>query len=151
MVRGTSPLAVVAALSVLTACSNAKIGSAASAGDARGTARDAGSAAMGIPSNLDDWLSAVCKPGTYRNGNNRLPNAQAGGTCMSLGTNGMPIFMGQYSSKFGMESDIAIFRMRSYAALQTDSGAFQVFIALGPGSSVLQPLAEYGFDLGTAG
>ncbi len=102
-------------------------------------------------STLDDWLSAVCKPGTFRDGNNRLPNAQAGGTCTSLSANGMPIFMGQYSSKFGMESDIAIFRMRSYATLLTDSGRYQVFIALGRESSALQPLVQYGFGLGVAG
>lgn len=116
-----------------------------------GVSSPAGTSPVATASTLDDWLSAVCKPGSYRNGNNRLPNAQAGGTCISLGANGMPILIGQYESKFGMDSDIAMFRMRSYAAAQTDGGLYQVFIALGRGLVALQPLSQYGFVLGTAG
>lgn len=151
MIRGSSFVTVAAVLAVLTACGGEKTGNSNSAGGAGVSARDAGSVPAPMPSNLDDWLSAVCKPGTFRDGNNRLPNAQAGGTCMSLGANAMPIFMGQYSSRFGMESDIAMFRTRSFAALETDSGEYQVFIALGPGSSALRSLEQYGFDLGVAG
>jgi len=109
---------------------------------------------MTTASTLDDWLSAVCKPGSYRNGSNQLPNAELGATCLSRGANGMSILIGQYWSKFGMESDIAIFRMSSFAALQTEGGFYQVFIAPGgrsSQSSALQPLAQYGFTLGTAG
>jgi hypothetical protein len=99
-------------------------------------------------STLDDWEAAVCKPGTLSNSGNNLRNADASGSCMSL--NGGPIMIGQYTSSFGLQSDMAIFRGASYATIPTNDGRTCVFVAPFPGAksaSALEPLTQFGFQI----
>lgn len=102
---------------------------------------------------LDEWLAAVCKPGTYRGGvSGVLRNADGNGTCLSR-TGGTPILGGQYASDFLMRNDMALYKGANYATGTMESGNLQLFLA--PGGAFrnlpndLAPLAQYGFTLGS--
>ena len=100
------------------------------------------------PSTQDDWEAAVCKPGTFHNGGGHLPNADGSGFCLSL--SGAPVMIGQYSSSFSLKNDIALFRGSSYATIDTDGGGAVLFLSISPRSvSALEPLRQYGFQVGT--
>lgn len=139
---------LAATVPVLVGCSSTEKSSSSGSG---------GATTQSVPaSNLDDWLREVCKPGTYQNGGARvLRNSDAGGTCLSLVSDGpRPIMMGQYSSDFSLENDVAIMKGADYATLQTDNGFTQLFLSLGGSSAsgkanVFQSLAKYGFTIGS--
>jgi len=103
-------------------------------------------------SNLDDWKSAVCRPGTYFNGGGHLHNADGGSaSCQSI--NGVIILIGQYTSSFDWRNDVAIFRGAAYASI-TDTNGTCVFVAPLPGSrsvAALEPLRQFGFEIGGSG
>jgi hypothetical protein len=107
-----------------------------------------GSTPTSIPSTQDDWLAAVCKPGTFHNGGRKLlANADGQASCSSGLYNGQPIGLGQYSDEYMARNDVAMLRAAS-AIARTDSGDWEVFIALGdPSGRVLQPLADLGFTI----
>lgn len=97
---------------------------------------------------LDDWVAAVCRPGTYSNHGGDLQNADASGFCMSR-TN-MPIMIGQYSSSFSAKSDAAMIPGSSFAMLPQDDGRICLFLAVSARSgTVLQPLAQFGAKFGS--
>ena len=103
-------------------------------------------------STLDDWKSAVCRPGTYFNGGGHLHNADGGSaSCQSI--NGVIILIGQYTSSFDWRNDVAIFRGAAYASI-TDTNGTCVFVAPLPGSrsvAALEPLRQFGFEIGGSG
>ena len=96
---------------------------------------------------FDDWIPAICQTGTFfETGRPLLPNADADGTCKSA--RGNIVIIGQYSEQFKANNDLAIFRNQGYAIRADNDGRFCVFISPA-GTSVLQPLSRFGFQLGT--
>lgn len=113
-------------------------------GDATGPGGTASS------SSSDDWKRAVCRPGTFFNGQDVLRNSTGAAACTSL--NGVPIGIATYASQFGLENDVAIYRGGFYATTTTDSGQTYAFVPLtGSNNDTVQaalaPLKAYGFQI----
>jgi hypothetical protein len=144
--RNKVVIGILAAVVALTAI-------AVVVGLASGSKDSAGSkTATSTASGLDDWKTAVCRPGTYFNGRGHLRNADGGSaSCQSL--NGVIILIGQYTSDFDWRNDVAIFRGASYASVADTNGTC-VFVAPMPGSrsaNALEPLRRFGFEISTSG
>lgn len=105
------------------------------------------SASASTHSTQDEWLEAVCKPGTFRNGGREiLRNADGQASC-SARLSGSPIILGQYSDEYMARNDVTALHMPS-AIARTDSGDWEVFISFGdPSGRALEPLAELGFTV----
>jgi hypothetical protein len=102
------------------------------------------------PSTSDDWKASVCRLGTIRDFNGSLKNATGLAACNS--PQGVPISIGQYTSSFVLENDIAFWKGFHYATITADDGATWVFLAISEGSqasAALTPLEKYGFQLQT--
>ncbi len=110
-----------------------------------GSGGDNSSAVVGPQSTLDDWLAAVCKPGTYDSSGNHLQNADVSGWCLSRFDNG-PIMIGLYTSKFGLKNDVSLFRGSTSATLNQIDGRICLFLAV-RSATALQPLTQFGFQL----
>lgn len=95
----------------------------------------------------NDWLPALCRPGTFYDGE-ALHNAAASGTCYSRG--GMPILIGQYDSEFRARNDLAMYISGEYALDTTNDGRVILFISPSQ-TNVLQPLEQFGFEIHAAG
>ena len=116
-----------------------------------------GSAGSGEPrttsySTSDQWEAAVCTPGTFFNGANHLPNATGGGAlCRSL--NGVLILMGEYTSSFAVQNDLALFKGGcAYATTTGITGTIGVFLVPPVGNpqraaAALSPLQTFGFQI----
>jgi hypothetical protein len=59
-----------------------------------------------------------------------------------------PIIIGQYSEQFKANNDLAMFRNQGFAVMTTSDGRLCVFISPS-GTAALEPLTEFGFQLGT--
>jgi hypothetical protein len=112
------------------------------------TTAQSGSAATRTPqaSSLDDWLNAMCKPGSFFNGGHVLHNADGGSaSCVSL--KGNPILIGQYSSEYMARNDAAILHSGCSAIMATDSG-YELFVApVDRSGKSLEPLSRFGFTV----
>lgn len=104
-------------------------------------------------STSDDWYAAVCKPGTFADGQgaNGLPNADEGTAFCSApdtySSAGTLIFIGVYSSDFKLENDVTLLN-GPYATTTTSEGNSIVFALLQGGrADALDPLVQYGFEL----
>jgi hypothetical protein len=102
---------------------------------------------FGLSGSLDDWLSEMCRPGSYKE-----PAAEALGSATSSGYCAVDpggrgyVFVGTYSSEFMMRNDLA--NLGAYAV--GERGNTMVVFALGPGQrepGPLQPLEAHGFVL----
>jgi hypothetical protein len=96
----------------------------------------------------DDWIPAVCQPGTYFDSSNALlPNATADATCKSA--RGNPILMGQFTEEFTAKNAVAMFRGAEYAvAAPATGGVVQVFLSP-TAKNALAPLRSFGFVINT--
>jgi len=109
------------------------------------------------PSSSDDWERAVCRPGTFFQGTHStlggsiLHNATGSAHC--IGQSYVEILIGQYSSDFALENDVAPMKGCSYATITANSGETWVFIGyLAQGersASALSPLTQFGFEMQT--
>jgi hypothetical protein len=97
---------------------------------------------------FDDWIPAVCQPGTYFDSSNALlPNATADATCKSA--RGNPILMGQFTEEFTAKNAVAMFRGAEYAvAAPATGGVVQVFLSP-TAKNALAPLRSFGFVIMT--
>jgi hypothetical protein len=94
----------------------------------------------------DDWYTAVCKPGTFDNGQGGLRNADRVAFCVSPKT-GTTISIGQYTSEFMARDDAAGPGVKSYALAQTNLG-WQLFVSYTDSTgSVLEPLTQFSFEV----
>ena len=144
---------VVAAFfgAIIVIASTNRGGSGSSSDEA--TAPAAQSAA---PSSSEDWLRAVCRPGTFSQGTQSsfggsgLGNAAGSANCMSQKSG--VILIGQYTSSFALENDVARWRGGSYATVEAANGETWLFLAPLPGkasASALSPLTQFGFQIQT--
>lgn len=100
-----------------------------------------------ISGSRDDWLAAVCKMGSFRNGAGtfRFSNATAQGSC-TANFGSRPILIGEWDSDYLMRNDIASMRL-SYYASAINSDVVIGFITLGPNGDPLEPLSQFGFTV----
>jgi hypothetical protein len=91
---------------------------------------------------MDDWLAAMCRPGTFNDRLHVFRNATAGGDC--LARDGGPIFMGKWDSNYLMQNDVVLYRNHYYASGITEQTVI-AFVAGRPGA--LQPLTQFGFTV----
>jgi hypothetical protein len=104
-----------------------------------------GRTTQGSSTLLEDWIPAVCVPGTFFQGGDLLPNADGQAFCKSLRNDS--IVMGQYNSEFEAKNDLNIFRNAEYATIAGSGGRIQVFIS--PAArNVLTPLQTFGSSVG---
>lgn len=98
---------------------------------------------------FDEWLPAVCKPGSINEqGNKVLPNAEAQGDCLAM-QGGQIIYFGQYGDFAASKNDAGLFRNAEYAAAQSDgTGNIYLFVSIGT-KGVLAPLAQFNFTVNT--
>lgn len=133
--------ALTAFAAVLAGCS--------SDSDSNGNAAEETTGNTFAASTSDDWFAAVCKPGSFLDGQggSMLPSSDQGSAiCMPRqGTD--QIGIGLYSSRFKAENDVV--GQGPYATMETAAGYIQVFALFLPRSSTaaLQPLTEFGFEL----
>lgn len=130
-----------------TSCGDSK----SSGGDstAGSESRSSGSSESGSSGSslFDDWIPAVCQPGTYSDSRSVLRSADASALCRPLGGGGGAILIGQYSEQFKVRNDLVLFKRAEYATMSTSDGRICMFIAPGaPGH--LDALGAYGFDIG---
>jgi hypothetical protein len=126
------------------------VGVSVNSGSGNHSHRASSSGASALPSTTDDWERAVCRPGTFFDGRGHLPNAVAQAECVSQ--KNVPIMIGQYTSSFALENDVAILKRASYASTVDPTGETTVFIAPVPGersASALSPLTQFGFQVET--
>ena len=91
----------------------------------------------------DDWLAAVCTPGTYQTNTRKFfPNETASGTCMD--SNMQSIQIGQFSSDYLMRNDLARWSLTNIAWGTNNQGSI-VFANVVGQRSQLGPLANFGF------
>lgn len=106
-----------------------------------------------LSGSLEDWLSAVCKPGTFYDGLGRssgiFQGAQAGSFCQ--GTRSQ-IFILRYQSDYLLKNDLARGgqAFRYYASGVQDYDTV-VFVPLGNNRGDVQPLADFGFAIASVG
>lgn len=133
----------VAFVGVIVAIGLSKSGDSGSSGTVATS-----STASAVPfSKSDDWERAVCRPGTFFNGSRGLPNSTGSASCMALNDQ-VPILIGTYTSSFALENDMAIYKGRTYATIETQSGSTCVFLAMMPGGgAALSPLEQFGFEM----
>jgi len=138
---------------LLTAAAGVLAGCSSPSGSESASSPGEEASSQTVPSStLDDWLTAVCRPGTYINGTvGILRNADGTATCKSL-IGDSPVMMGQYSSAFSLQNDIAVHKGSDYATILMESGSTQLFLAYGSRVSrpnPLQPLTQFGFEVGS--
>lgn len=97
----------------------------------------------------DEWIGSVCKTGTFADGRG-LPDAT--GKAMCLPKSGMGyILIGQYDSDFKMRNALAQVGTTYYVSGIEPDGTIVVFaVNQGAGSSILEPLTQFGFTINTA-
>jgi len=120
-----------------------------------------GSASGQRSSTSDQWYAAVCKPGTFIDGNggNLLPNSIAStATCISTGPAEFAgavdvVVIGTYSSTFKLQNDMTHFG--GYATIPTNDGNTEVFAVSSRDpsavSAALNPLTQIGYTIHSAG
>jgi hypothetical protein len=100
------------------------------------------------PSSSDDWYRAVCRTGTFDNGQGGLRNADRGVAFCVSPVSGTTISIGQYTSEFMARDEAAGPGVKSYALARTSSGDWQLFISYTDGTgAALAPLAKFGFTV----
>jgi hypothetical protein len=100
------------------------------------------------PSSSDDWYAAVCRTGTFYNGQGGLRNADQGVAFCVSPVSGTTITIGRYTSEFMARDDAAGPGVKSYALTRTSSGGWQLFISYTDGTgAALAPLAKFGFTV----
>jgi hypothetical protein len=99
----------------------------------------------------EDWVAAVCKAGTFANGHH-YPSARDGALCVSpLRVN---ISIGEYTTNFEMQNDLAFNKNRPYA-WKKNGDTYVLFLAMGDASlnpaaaAALSPLTKYDFQMAT--
>ncbi|MFF1555675.1 hypothetical protein ACFVX3_32130 [Rhodococcus erythropolis] len=104
-------------------------------------------------SSMDDWLGAICAPGTYSASSNVLKNSDTRPmSCRAPIRNGRApvIAIGTYSSDFLLKEDMLASKYGPLAKLELTDGTMVIF-ALTSGASapeaVLGPLRNFGFDV----
>jgi hypothetical protein len=130
-------IAALAALPVaaLIGCTSTHTASSAGAGQATPSTGL-------ITGALADWLSAICRTGSFNDGLHVFRNATAGGNCQAR--NGGPIFMGRWGSNYLMQNDVVLYRNDYYASCVNGQRVTD-FVAGRP--SALQPLTQFGFTI----
>ncbi len=126
-----------------------------------GGSTSGGSASGQRSSTSDQWDAAVCKPGTFIDGNggNILPNSIARtATCISTAPAGFAgavesVVIGTYSSTFKLQNDLT--HLGGYATIPTIDGNTEVFAVFSRDpsavSAALNPLTQFGFIIHSAG
>jgi hypothetical protein len=99
-------------------------------------------------SSADDWERAICQPGTFVDGAGNLHNADTQARCVAKNQR-VPLAMGEYSTSFTLENDVAPYRGNSYATITLGNGRTWVAIAMVPGAgpTAVEPLTKFGFEL----
>lgn len=117
----------------------------------RTVATSAPSVAAATESGPQDWLAAVCRPGTFVNGRGKLANATGGGVCRST-DNSAALLFDQYESdsEFLLHNDVAMFQAAAVARITGQDGSLYVFVTLDAtqqkGMAALEPLDRFGFQ-----
>lgn len=121
------------------------------AGVLMSTSSNAGGGSSSTQSSSDDWLAAVCKPGTFADGH-ALPGATGGGLCLPRQGNNGPIYAMTYASAFKANNDLVMATPGSAYAHRTDGDTTWIFVAFGNkgDASAVQPLTQYGFEIDVA-
>lgn len=104
------------------------------------------------PSTQDEWLAAVCRPGSLRSDyGTRLPNAVSGEFCVSS-VDGLAIDIGQYNSEYAARNDgMGQYTSGSYAIVR-DTDGWMLFRNINDKTGAsLQSLAQFGFTITPAG
>ena len=114
------------------------------------SARKAGDAsAESVTGTEDDWLSAVCRPGSPIS-NNAPPvmqtmGATGGAQCMSRQVGGALVLFSQWDSNFKMRNAMEYMR-QCYASVILDGVFIETFSVVATvGSNPLAPLGQFGF------
>lgn len=100
----------------------------------------------------EDWVAAVCKAGTFANGHH-YPSARDGALCVSPLR--VHISIGEYTTNFEMQNDLAYSKNRLYA-WKKSGDTYVLFVAMSDPSmnpaaaAALSPLTKYDFQMATA-
>lgn len=111
--------------------------------DSSTSSTDADSSSGRISGGTEDWLSVVCKPGTFNDGQSIFANATGGASCGGTNSGGALVVLIQYDSKFKLTNDLSQFPSYFCTGSFADSGSSEVFVA--QRATDLEPLARYGF------
>lgn len=107
--------------------------------------------APAISGSFDDWLAALCKPGTYFDANSGgahfFANAIGHAVCQS--NDRTEIMIGKWDDSFKMNNDIALYRSGRayYSSCHQSSGIVFAFVTAGSDAAALQPLQQFGFTV----
>jgi hypothetical protein len=108
---------------------------------------------LGKSGTRDDWAAAVCRTGTFRNGDSVVPfrNADAKASCQAAihppESGNSTFFIGQWESKYLMQNDVAIFP-RKYYAWREDDGTHTAFLLMASNDpAAIEPLKQFGFKI----
>jgi hypothetical protein len=132
-------LGIIVIVLVLASCSSNRSAT---------TGTSPGAAEVNLSGNFDDWLAAVCKPGSYENGGRKIfRNSNAGGSCMPANGQGGIILIGEWDSNFVMTNDLTALRIKYYASW-TDGQSPKAFVPYGSVTGAeLEPLTRFGFSV----
>ncbi|WP_143542992.1 hypothetical protein [Rhodococcus sp. NCIMB 12038] len=97
-----------------------------------------------LDGSFEDWMAALCAPGTFHNGTS-WQGATGGGSCQT--TTGQVVFIGEYESNFLRDNDLAAYRMTYFASSIDDIGQIVVFSVNTRSAQTLNPLTSFGFDI----
>ena len=100
----------------------------------------------GVTGTNEDWLDAVCQPGTFNDGS-WMPAALGGASCQSRGSNVAVLFT-QWDSNFKMNNSM-LQLLQCYSSVIHDNGDIEAFSFMrnSAPSNPLAGLRQFGFTL----
>ena len=99
-----------------------------------------------ISGGTEDWLEAVCEPGTFNDGQSWMRSAIGGATCRSQVSTSDIILFTQWDSNFKMRNAMTQFR-QCYTSVLYENGNVEVLSVMpnAPAGDILNPLSQFGF------
>ncbi len=106
-----------------------------------------GAGQANLSGTFDDWLAAVCKPGSYQKGENIFANANAGSHCVAADGRGGMVLIGEWDSNYLMTNDLTALHVKNFASW-TDGQSTNAFVPYGSDTGAeLDPLTPFGFTV----